>query len=185
VKVAQRHSEYARPPLDRYCTPQWCYDQLYAVDPRFEHAVDVAPVDDDSFDFLTYEWPTSPKFIATNPPYGKLAEKFYRRALEVTKPVNGAVAMLLPHAFDTAKGRVDLWGHPFSAKLGMTQRIRWTNLPQKEAGPSLNHAWYCWSWEHYRVKEIRTLRESGETIPAIIKQTGFSKASVYRAIGQV
>jgi DNA invertase Pin-like site-specific DNA recombinase len=36
-----------------------------------------------------------------------------------------------------------------------------------------------------RVKQIRTLRESGETVPAIIKQTGFSKASVYRAIGQV
>ena len=33
-----------------------------------------------------------------------------------------------------------------------------------------------------RVKEIRSLRESGETVPAIIKQTGFSKASVYRAL---
>jgi DNA invertase Pin-like site-specific DNA recombinase len=34
-----------------------------------------------------------------------------------------------------------------------------------------------------RVKEIRDLRESGETVPAIIKRTGFSKASVYRALG--
>jgi DNA invertase Pin-like site-specific DNA recombinase len=34
-------------------------------------------------------------------------------------------------------------------------------------------------------KEIRTLRESGETVPANIKPTGFSKASVYRTIGQV
>ena len=34
-----------------------------------------------------------------------------------------------------------------------------------------------------RVKEIRALRESGETVPAIIKQTGFSKASIYRALG--
>ena len=34
-----------------------------------------------------------------------------------------------------------------------------------------------------KVKEIRTLRESGETVPAIIKRTGFSKASVYRALG--
>jgi DNA invertase Pin-like site-specific DNA recombinase len=34
-----------------------------------------------------------------------------------------------------------------------------------------------------RVKEIRTLRVSGETVPAIIKRTGFSKASIYRALG--
>jgi DNA invertase Pin-like site-specific DNA recombinase len=33
-----------------------------------------------------------------------------------------------------------------------------------------------------RVKEIRELRESGETVPAIIKRTGFSKASIYRAL---
>ena len=33
-----------------------------------------------------------------------------------------------------------------------------------------------------RVEEIRALRESGETVPAIIKLTGFSKASVYRAL---
>jgi DNA invertase Pin-like site-specific DNA recombinase len=34
-----------------------------------------------------------------------------------------------------------------------------------------------------RVKEIRALRRSGETVPSIIKQTGFSKASIYRALG--
>ena len=35
---------------------------------------------------------------------------------------------------------------------------------------------------HDRVKEIRDLRKSGETVPAIIKRTGFSKASIYRAL---
>jgi DNA invertase Pin-like site-specific DNA recombinase len=35
-----------------------------------------------------------------------------------------------------------------------------------------------------RVKEIRALRESGETVPAIIKRTGFSKATIYRALRQ-
>ena len=35
-----------------------------------------------------------------------------------------------------------------------------------------------------RVRGIRTLRESGETVPAITKRTGVSKASVYRALGQ-
>ena len=34
-----------------------------------------------------------------------------------------------------------------------------------------------------RVEEIRALRESGETVPANIKRTGFSKASIYRALG--
>ena len=32
---------------------------------------------------------------------------------------------------------------------------------------------------------VRELREAGETVPAIIKRTGFSKASVYRALGNV
>ena len=35
-----------------------------------------------------------------------------------------------------------------------------------------------------RVKEIRRLREAGETVPTIIKRTGFSKASIYRALGR-
>ena len=33
-----------------------------------------------------------------------------------------------------------------------------------------------------RVVEIRALRTSGETVPAIMKRTGLSKASVYRAL---
>ena len=35
-----------------------------------------------------------------------------------------------------------------------------------------------------KVEEIRELRELGETVPAIIKRTGFSKASIYRALGR-
>ena len=34
-----------------------------------------------------------------------------------------------------------------------------------------------------RVKEIRDLRQSGETVPSIIRRTSFSKASIYRALG--
>ena len=36
-----------------------------------------------------------------------------------------------------------------------------------------------------KAKEIRTLRESGQTVPAIIQRTGFSKASVNLALGNV
>jgi len=28
----------------------------------------------------------------------------------------------------------------------LTTRIRWVNLPQMEAGPSGNHAWFLWDW---------------------------------------
>lgn len=34
-----------------------------------------------------------------------------------------------------------------------------------------------------RIGKIRALRKAGETVPAIIKRTGFSKASHYRALG--
>ena len=36
-----------------------------------------------------------------------------------------------------------------------------------------------------KVEEIRAPRDLGETVPAIVKRTGFSKASVYRALGNV
>ncbi|MGH6804869.1 MAG: recombinase family protein [Methyloceanibacter sp.] len=34
-----------------------------------------------------------------------------------------------------------------------------------------------------KAAEIKSLRKAGVTVPAIMKQTGFSKASVYRALG--
>ena len=32
-------------------------------------------------------------------------------------------------------------------------------------------------------EKVRELRKAGKTVPAIIEATGFSKASVYRALG--
>jgi hypothetical protein len=34
-----------------------------------------------------------------------------------------------------------------------------------------------------KIEQIRELRAAGTTVPEIIRQTGFSKASVYRALG--
>jgi DNA invertase Pin-like site-specific DNA recombinase len=34
-----------------------------------------------------------------------------------------------------------------------------------------------------KIAEIKTLREAGITVPMIMRQTGLSKASVYRALG--
>lgn len=96
---------------------------------------------------------TGPFSIVTNPPYGKqgkLAEQFVRIAVEITQINRGRVAMLLPLAWDAAKGRHDLFedfpGHV--TKITLTERIRWTNLPQSKSGPSENHAWFI--WDHSR-----------------------------------
>lgn len=94
-----------------------------------------------------------PFAIVTNPPYGKqgkLAEQFVRIAVEITQINRGRVAMLLPLAWDAEKGRHDLFedfpGHV--TKITLTERIRWTNLPQSKSGPSENHAWFI--WDHSR-----------------------------------
>ena len=64
--------------------------------------------------------------------------------------------MLLPLAFDAAKGRRELFADcpAFARKLILTNRIRWANLPQKVAGPSVNHSWYIWDWTFRGVPTI-------------------------------
>jgi hypothetical protein len=142
--MAERNSTYARLPGDSYWTPQWVYDALFEVE-DFVHPWDCAPRDAD-FDFLEHTW--SARGIVTNPPYS-LAEKFIWHSLAVTKLSSGKTAMLLPIAFDAAKGRRHLFEHhPFKAKYVITRRIRWENLPQKKAGPSQNHAWFVWDWAY-------------------------------------
>jgi hypothetical protein len=92
--------------------------------------------------------------ILTNPPYGAqgaLADKFLRHALALTHRRRGMVAMLLPHAYDAGKTRVDLFENcpAFAAKITLLDRIRWTNLPQSKHGPEKNHAWYVWEWDSH------------------------------------
>jgi len=140
--MAQRHSEYARIPGDLYITPGWVYDALYTVEPWAKLAFDCAPVSP-TFDFLDPEFEPPTDWLATNPPFRK-AEAFCRRAIDLSDKV----AMLLPHAFDAAKGRIDLWKWPFKCKYTLTQRIRWVNLKQKNSGPSNNHAWFVWDKDY-------------------------------------
>ncbi len=143
--MAQRNSEYERIPGDLYVTPQWVWDALYEVE-EFKGAWDCAPVDS-AYDFLGV-YTTDSRKIATNPPFN-LSEKFVRHALALTKGHAGAVAMLLPMAWDTAKGRRDLFEQaPFKAKYTLTKRIRWENLEQKKNGPSSNHAWFVFDWTY-------------------------------------
>src|SRR6185436_17303816 len=141
--MAQRHSGYARQDADAYWTPQWVWDALYSVEPWARGAFDCAPCNKNGYDFLT-DWDVYGD-IATNPPYGRLAEKFVRHALDLPDRPN--VAMLLPHAWDCAKTRIDLFqDRRFTRKYTLTKRILWDNL-EHTASPSMNHAWFVWRSE--------------------------------------
>jgi hypothetical protein len=143
--MSVRHSEYERLPGDLYITPQWVWDALYSVEPWARDAWDCCPVGA-NFDFLTQQHLF--RNIATNPPYGRAAERIIRHAVELASQMAspGRIAMLLPHAYDCAQGRVDLFKNsPFKIKHTLTKRIQWENLVHT-ASPSSNHAWYVWDW---------------------------------------
>lgn len=91
--------------------------------------------------------------IITNPPF-KLADDFIIRALELTKPVRGLVAMLLRTDFDHAATRRWMFDeHPaFARKVMLLKRIRW--IERSIGAPSFNHAWFVWSWTHHGPSEI-------------------------------
>jgi hypothetical protein len=142
--MAQRESGYARIHGDTYITPPWVYEALYSVEPWAVSAIDPAPTERNGYDFLT-DWDTNGWDIATNPPFN-LGEKFVRHALDIRPVAN--LAFLLPHTWDAAKGRRDLFeDQRFKAKYVVTKRIRWENIEQKPAGPSTNHSWYVWRAE--------------------------------------
>lgn len=93
--------------------------------------------------------------IVSNPPYGiqsRLAVRFIEHALRLTEFHGGKVAMLLKVGFDSADGRRHLFDeHPaFAVEYRLTRRIRWTNVPQKENGPTENHSFFVWDWRKRR-----------------------------------
>lgn len=140
--MPQRNSEYARKADDCYVTPQWVWDALYSVAPWAASAFDCAPISRDGYDFLE-DWDVYDG-IATNPPY-KIADQFVRHALDL--PNRPPVAMLLPHSWDCAKSRVDLFtDRRFLGKFTLTKRIKWDNI-EHVASPSSNHAWFIWRSE--------------------------------------
>lgn len=86
-----------------------------------------------------------PDVIFSNPPYGELAARAARRALEIMEEVNGAVILLCRHDWDTAKSRADLFDHPaFARKIVMRHRPRW--IPGSKIAPRFSYAWYVWDW---------------------------------------
>ena len=101
-------------------------------------------------DFLTEpQLPKGATAIVTNPPYGRRLYEFVDRALELTQPVGGMVAMLVnsqwPYgAANSARLRVPA----FDAEIKLTNRIVWftgaNGKPAKQ--PQENHCWLIWDW---------------------------------------
>lgn len=99
-------------------------------------------------DFYKVEKPYS-SIIITNPPYSSDAEKFVRKGLELTKPYNGIVCMLLRNEWDCAKTRNDLFTEfPFAKKIVLLWRPRWFDYIPGDAQPRHNFAWFCWNWNY-------------------------------------
>lgn len=92
-----------------------------------------------------------PLAIISNPPFTRAAQ-FLAHALDVTEQSSGSVVFLLPFGFDAARGRAGLTGHhpAFAAKITTSQRIRWSNIPQKRNGPSGDHALFIYEWNTRR-----------------------------------
>jgi hypothetical protein len=98
-------------------------------------------------DFLAQEKaPHGVEMIWTNPPYGDLAEKFVIKALDLMKPVNGSVIMLMRNEYDCSKKRMKLFrNHPaYFGKAVSTTRPRW--IEGSTGSPRHNYSWYLWDW---------------------------------------
>lgn len=178
--MSQRESGYERQARDLYETPQWVTEALlphisrYRSDAAWEPAAGsgkMAAVLSRHFqtvmqwdictdgrtdcleaDFLDFEEePDGFQAIITNPPY-ELATEFCERALTLTEPDGGMVAMLLRTDFDHAKSRTHLFrdNPAFAKKLVLMKRIAWFVEAdgKPKASPSFNHAWYIWDWKH-------------------------------------
>ena len=179
--MSVRNSGYERKANDHYATPSWVTEALIPHLPRLHRAViwepsagnggmakvlrdhlmadvfasDATPAGDRvaRHDFLAGEPRFKPDAVITNPPYGKDAIRFIRRALDVTEPTRGVVAMLLRTQFDHAPLYSEVFArHPaWHKKLMLTRRIVWFVDPETgkpKAAPSDCHAWFIWDWRH-------------------------------------
>ena len=101
-----------------------------------------------TIDFLKYDHNfNEPICIITNPPYGKDAEKFIRKALDILPHNNGVCAFLMRNEYDCAKSRIDLFNqHPFARKVILTTRPKW--IEGSDGSPRHNYAWYIWDYKH-------------------------------------
>jgi len=160
--VSQRVSGYDRQVDDLYETPTWVTAAVAPHLPRRVCVREPAPGSGKVIDALlrhdfSVSWEHGRDFLSdtesypavvTNPPYSRATE-FVEKALELTEPMAGFVAMLLRTDFDHAKSRHHLFGGcaQFAKKVVLLKRIVW--FERKGAAPSFNHAWFIWDWQHH------------------------------------
>jgi hypothetical protein len=87
--------------------------------------------------------------VVTNPPYGRKLYEFIDRALELTRPVGGMVAMLVNTQWQTGAANSARLRHPaFEVSVVLTNRIVW--FPGDDGRPATspqeNHCWLVWDW---------------------------------------
>jgi hypothetical protein len=173
--MSQRFSEYVRKERDDYPTPPWVTEtvipHLKALnitsiwEPAAGEGGMAAALTRTGFSVTATDLSGGINFlddksgsvsrcdaIVTNPPYGlqgKLAERFIERALNLTRPSQGAVAMLLKVDFDSGLTRRRFFADcpAWMIKLVLLKRIEWFKSLNGNT-PSDNHAWYIWSWRH-------------------------------------
>lgn len=104
------------------------------------------------------------RIIITNVPYDGAA-KFITRALWLTKPLGGLVAVINRHEYDCAPGRRSLFRdhEAFARKITLTFRPKWRfpkaveaamrakaiaegKDPDKKKSPRFPFAWFIWNW---------------------------------------
>jgi DNA polymerase I-like protein with 3'-5' exonuclease and polymerase domains len=104
-------------------------------------------------DFLAAQMlPADVLSIVTNPPYGERGKwilPFIQRALSLTQPTGGMVAVLARNEYDSAKTRRALFSEPpFASKIVLTKRPRWFQRREGDVSPRHNYAWFVWDWQH-------------------------------------
>ena len=103
--------------------------------------------------------------IVTNPPFA-LAREFIVRAVEITRPAEGKVAILQRHEFDAPKTNRPLFRPPFAAKLILPRRPRWND--SDTASPRFPYAWYLWDWRYQGAPVLRWLDDRAEPQEALL-----------------
>lgn len=177
--MSQRNSNYERKPRDHYGTPSWCTEVMLPYIPDGSIvwepacgtgamtrvletkcrvvATDIEPgpghVPCDFFQCqgLPLADQKPPTVIFTNPPYD-VSQAFVEKALDLMRPVNGMVFMLMRVDWDSAKTRRHLFADcpAWARKVVLTKRILWFQPEPGAKGksPSENHCWMIWDWKH-------------------------------------
>jgi hypothetical protein len=108
------------------------------------------------YDFLEYDvkgsfgYPNGYPAIITNPPYN-LAEEFVWKSLEVTKGLNGKVALLLRLSFLEGQRRQAMFKEtPLKKVHVFSKRITFVRPGDegKNYSGMMAYAWFVWDWTY-------------------------------------